>query len=43
MLGRRKRLTVEEAFACIPMSEGKRFVTFFEHGTLQVEMYAPLP
>ncbi|MCH8031343.1 MAG: cupin domain-containing protein [Bacteroidetes bacterium] len=40
-LGRGKRLTVEEALTRIPTPEGKRFVTLYEHGMLQVEMYAP--
>ncbi len=43
MLGRRKHLIVEEALACIPTPVGRRFVNLFEHGTLHVEMYAPLP
>lgn len=42
-LGRGKRLTVEEALTQIPTPEGKRFVMLYEHGTLQVEMYATLP
>ena len=41
-LGRGNRLTVEDALKHIPTSEGKRFAPLFEHGTLQVEMYAPL-
>ena len=40
-LGKGKRLTVEDALARIPTPEGKRFVTLYEHATLQVEMYAP--
>ena len=34
-------LTVEEALAKLPGSEGKRFATIFQHGTLRVEIYAP--
>lgn len=34
-------LTVKEALAELPGSDGKRFVTIFEHGTLLVEIYAP--
>jgi len=40
-VGRGKRLTVEDALAQVPTSQGERFVTLFEHGTLQVEIYAP--
>ena len=42
-LGRGQRLTVKEALTRIPTPEGKRFVTLFEHGTLQVELYATPP
>ena len=37
----RKTLTVAEAMAKIPTVEGKRFAPIFEHGSLQVEIYAP--
>jgi len=33
-------VTVEDALAALPAS-GLRFATVFEHGSLQVEMYAP--
>jgi mannose-6-phosphate isomerase-like protein (cupin superfamily) len=35
------RLTIADALSHIPTAEGKRFATIFEHGTLQVEIYAP--
>ena len=35
------RLAVDEAISRLPNSEGKQFTTIFEHGTLQVEIYAP--
>ncbi len=36
-----RRLTLAEAMAKIPTVEGKRFASVFEHGSLQVEIYAP--
>jgi mannose-6-phosphate isomerase-like protein (cupin superfamily) len=35
-------VTVEEAMARLPGPSGKRFATVFEHGSLAVEIYAPL-
>ncbi len=35
------RLAVADALARLPGSEGKRFATIFQHGTLTVEIYAP--
>ncbi|NNF58952.1 MAG: cupin domain-containing protein [Rhodothermaceae bacterium] len=40
-LGRGHRLTSADGLAKLPTSDGQRFVTLFEHGTLQVELYAP--
>ena len=40
-LGRGHRSTLEESLARLPTPDGKRFVTCYEHGTLQVELYAP--
>jgi len=34
-------LRVADALNQLPSSEGKRFATIFEHGTLAVEIYAP--
>ena len=36
-----RRLTVAEAMSKIPTVEGKQFAPIFEHGSLQVEIYAP--
>lgn len=33
--------TPAEGLARLPTEDGRRFVTLFEHGTLQVELYAP--
>jgi mannose-6-phosphate isomerase-like protein (cupin superfamily) len=38
---RGRRLTVAEALAKLPSSGGLRFMKLFEHGTLEVEIYAP--
>jgi mannose-6-phosphate isomerase-like protein (cupin superfamily) len=38
---RGKRLTVKEALERLPASGGLRFAKLFEHGTLEVEIYAP--
>lgn len=35
------RVTLAEALAQLPGPEGKRFAPVFEHGSLQVEIYAP--
>src|SRR5215831_4040049 len=35
------RVTLEEAAALLPTPEGKRSAALFEHGTLQVKLYAP--
>jgi mannose-6-phosphate isomerase-like protein (cupin superfamily) len=37
----RCRFTLAEALARLPSSEGKRFATVFQHGSLLVEIYAP--
>ena len=34
-------VTLAEALALLPTPEGKRSVAVFEHGTLQVKLYAP--
>ena len=36
------RVTLAEGLARITASTSKRFVTLFEHGSLSVELYAPL-
>jgi mannose-6-phosphate isomerase-like protein (cupin superfamily) len=36
-----RRLRITDAITKLPTPEGKRFATIFEHGTLQVEIYAP--
>lgn len=36
-----KRITIAEAMERLPGSQGERFVTLFEHGSLVVEFYAP--
>lgn len=38
---RGRRITVSEALAKIPAEGGLRFVKLFEHGSLEVEVYAP--
>ena len=38
---RGKRITVREALAKLPGPGGARDVVVFEHGTLEVEVYAP--
>jgi mannose-6-phosphate isomerase-like protein (cupin superfamily) len=38
---RGKRLTVRDALAHLPGQGGQRFAKLFEHGTLEVEIYAP--
>ena len=35
------RIRPADALAKLPGPEGKRFITVFEHGTLEVEIYAP--
>jgi mannose-6-phosphate isomerase-like protein (cupin superfamily) len=34
-------ITVDEALALLPTPEGKRSVAMFEHGTMQIKLYAP--
>lgn len=36
------RLSLHDAMARVPTADGKRFALLFSHGTLEVEMYAPL-
>jgi mannose-6-phosphate isomerase-like protein (cupin superfamily) len=36
-----ERITLEAAAALLPTPDGKRSVAVFEHGTLQVKLYAP--
>ena len=35
------RKSFQDAIARVPTAQGKRFATIFEHGTLQIEIYAP--
>jgi len=35
------RITLEEAAALLPTPDGRRSATVFEHGTLEVKLYAP--
>lgn len=35
------RIALDQAAARLPTQDGKRFVTVLEHGSLQVELYAP--
>ena len=37
----RCHITLEEAVPLLPTPDGKRAVALFEHGTLQVKLYAP--
>ncbi|MEK6302518.1 MAG: cupin domain-containing protein [Acidobacteriota bacterium] len=37
----KRRATVGEALARLPLETGERSVTVFEHGTLLVKLYAP--
>ncbi|MEP6996277.1 MAG: cupin domain-containing protein [Betaproteobacteria bacterium] len=37
----RCHITLQEAAALLPTPDGKRSVALFEHGTLQVKLYAP--
>ena len=37
----RCHITLEEAAPLLPTPDGKRSVALFEHGTLQVKLYAP--
>ena len=37
----RAHITLDAAMAALPGPGGARFATLFEHGTLQVEIYAP--
>jgi len=36
-----ERITLAEAVAMVPAPDGKRSAAVFEHGTLQVKLYAP--
>ena len=36
-----ERITLAEAAAMLPTPDGKRSVAVFEHGSLQVKLYAP--
>jgi mannose-6-phosphate isomerase-like protein (cupin superfamily) len=36
-----ERITLAEAAAMLPTPDGKRSAAVFEHGTLQVKLYAP--
>jgi len=36
-----ERITLAEAEALVPTPDGKRSAALFEHGTLQVKLYAP--
>jgi mannose-6-phosphate isomerase-like protein (cupin superfamily) len=35
------RITLEQAAALLPTPDGRRSATVFEHGSLQVKLYAP--
>jgi mannose-6-phosphate isomerase-like protein (cupin superfamily) len=35
------RVTLRDALKALPGAEGQRFATVFEHGSLQLEIYAP--
>jgi mannose-6-phosphate isomerase-like protein (cupin superfamily) len=35
------RITLDDALALLPTADGKRSAAVFEHGTLQVKLYAP--
>lgn len=37
----RCHITLEEAAPLLPAPDGKRSIALFEHGTLQVKLYAP--
>ena len=37
----RRRVTVTEAIRLLPGSEGERFAEVLEHGSMEVEIYAP--
>lgn len=37
----RERITLAEAMALVPTPDGKRSAAVFEHGSLQVKLYAP--
>ncbi len=40
-MAERSRFTVAEALAKLPGPKGERWAVVFEHGTLEVEIYAP--
>lgn len=35
------RISYKKAISCLPARDGKLFMKLFEHGTLEVEIYAP--
>jgi mannose-6-phosphate isomerase-like protein (cupin superfamily) len=37
----RERVTLAEALALVPTPDGKRSAAVFEHGSLQIKLYAP--
>jgi mannose-6-phosphate isomerase-like protein (cupin superfamily) len=37
----KRKVALADAMALLPTPDGKRFVTVFEHGSLQIEFYAP--
>ncbi len=37
----KRRVTIEEGLSQLPRTDGKRFITLFEHGSLLAELYAP--
>jgi mannose-6-phosphate isomerase-like protein (cupin superfamily) len=39
--GYQQRIALEEALSKLPGPQGERFATVLEHGSLQVEIYAP--
>lgn len=39
--GERRRVTVAEAMEHLPGPDGERFALMLEHGTVEVEVYAP--
>jgi mannose-6-phosphate isomerase-like protein (cupin superfamily) len=41
-LSETRRITLGSAMAQLPGGDGQRFATLFRHGTLLVEIYAPL-
>ena len=41
MIAEKWRVTVDDAMKMLPGPEGQRYATILEHGTLDVEIYAP--